>query len=137
MLEHGSGNVITISSIAAHRGGSHYGATKRAIESMSLGLANELKDQGIAVNCLRPVGGIPTPGLMMGRRPGEVGPRDLPDLPSEDSYVEAAILFAALTVETGTGLCLTDAEAVKQLGGEALFQKFKAMNPPSWSEGIA
>ena len=54
MLEQGSGNIITISSIAAHRGGSHYGATKRAIESMSIGLANELKDKGIAVNCLRP-----------------------------------------------------------------------------------
>jgi NAD(P)-dependent dehydrogenase (short-subunit alcohol dehydrogenase family) len=136
MVEQGSGNIITISSIAAHRGGSHYGATKRAIESMSIGLAGELKDQGIAVNCLRPVGGIPTPGLMMGRRPGEVGPRDLPELPGPESYVEAAVLFAMLTPATGTGLCLTDAEAVKQLGGDALFQQFKAANPPSWSEGV-
>jgi NAD(P)-dependent dehydrogenase (short-subunit alcohol dehydrogenase family) len=136
MIEQGSGNIITISSIAAHRGGSHYGATKRAIESMSLGLAGELKDQGIAVNCLRPVGGIPTPGLMMGRRPGEVGPRDLPELPSEDSYVEAAVLFAMLTPQTGTGLCLTDAEAVLQLGGRAEFEKYKGMNPASWSEGV-
>jgi NAD(P)-dependent dehydrogenase (short-subunit alcohol dehydrogenase family) len=137
MIEQGSGNIITVSSIAAHRGGSHYGATKRAIESMSIGLAAELKDQGIAVNCLRPVGGIPTPGLMMGRRPGEVGPRDLPELPSEDSYVEAAILFAMQTVEGVTGACLTDAETLLQLGGRAEFDKYKAMNPASWAEGVA
>jgi len=137
MIEQGSGNIITISSIAAHRGGSHYGATKRAIESMSIGLANELKDQGIAVNCLRPVGGIPTPGLMMGRRPGEVGPRDLPELPGPESYVEAAVLFAMQTAQGGTGACLTDAETVLQLGGRSEFEKYKAMNPASWSEGVA
>ena len=39
MQEHATGNIITISSIAASRGGSHYGATKRAIESMTVGLA--------------------------------------------------------------------------------------------------
>ena len=70
MIEQGSGNIITISSIAAHRGGSHYGATKRAIESMSIGLANELKDKGIAVNCLRPVGGIADAGPDDGSPPG-------------------------------------------------------------------
>src|SRR5204862_4440690 len=106
MIEQGSGNVITISSIAAHRGGSHYGATKRAIESMSIGLAAELREKGIAVNCLRPVGGIPTPGLMMGRRPGEVGPRDLPELPGPDRYVEAATRFPLHTLQGVTGACL-------------------------------
>jgi citronellol/citronellal dehydrogenase len=136
MIEQGSGNIITISSIAAHRGGSHYGATKRAIESMSLGLATELKDKGIAVNCLRPVGGIPTPGLMMGRAPGQVGTSSLPELPSEDSYVEAAVLFAMQTVEGVTGACLTDAETLLQLGGRAEFEKYRAVNPATWSEGV-
>jgi len=64
-----SGNVINISSVAAF-GGSHYGATKRAIKAMTIGLARELKDDGIAVNALRPVGGIDTPGCCSGgRRP--------------------------------------------------------------------
>ena len=72
----------------------------------------------------------------MGRRPGEVGPRDLPELPSEDSYVEAAVLFAMQTVNTNTGLCLTDAETLLQLGGRAEFEKYRAMNPASWSEGV-
>jgi citronellol/citronellal dehydrogenase len=72
MLERGSGNVINISSVAA-RGGSHYGATKRAIEAMTVGLAMELKDKQIAVNALKPVGAIETPGLLIGRAPGQVG----------------------------------------------------------------
>jgi NAD(P)-dependent dehydrogenase (short-subunit alcohol dehydrogenase family) len=136
MQEKRSGNIITISSVAAHQGGSHYGATKRAIESMSIGLANELKDQGIAVNCLRPVRGIATPGLMMGRSPGQYGPNSFPDLPPPDSYVEAAVLFAMQTADTLTGACLTDAETLKQIGGESEFQRFKAMNPATWAEGV-
>ncbi len=64
-----SGNIINISSVAA-RGGSHYGATKRAVEAMTIGLARELKEQGIAVNAMKPVGGIETPGLLFGRPQG-------------------------------------------------------------------
>src|ERR1035438_1669605 len=63
MQERKSGNIITISSGAA-LGASHYGATKRAVESMTIGLARELKDQGIAVNCMKPVRGIETPGTL-------------------------------------------------------------------------
>jgi citronellol/citronellal dehydrogenase len=136
MLERGSGNIITISSVAAHSGGSHYGATKRAIESMSVGLAGEVKDKGIAVNCLRPVRGIETPGLMMGRGPGEVGGGPYAEMPSPDSYVEAAVLFAMQTPATCTGAVLTDAETVKRLGGDALFERFKAINPAPWSAGV-
>ena len=132
MLEQGSGSIITISSIAAHRGGSHYGATKRAVESMSIGLANELKDKGIAVNCLRPVGGIDTPGLRMGRAPGQVG-GTVRETPGPESYVEAAVLFAMQSSSGVTGACLTDAEAVLQMGGQELFDKYKAMNPAAWS----
>jgi citronellol/citronellal dehydrogenase len=136
MLERGSGNIITISSIAA-LGGSHYGATKRAIESMTIGLSSEVSDQGIAVNCLRPVRGIATPGLMMGRGPGEVGGGPRAEMPPPDSYVEAAVLLATQTATSCTGAVMTDAEAVKRLGGEEEFQRFSAMNPPSWSESIS
>ena len=111
MLEHGSGNIITISSIAAVRGGSHYGATKRAIESMTIGLASELQEQGISVNCLRPVGAIETPGLTLPRAPGQVGSgSSFGELPPPDSYVEAAVLLATQTPESCTGSVLTDAE---------------------------
>ena len=133
----GSGNIITVSSIAAHRGGSHYGATKRAIESMTIGLADELAGEGIAVNCLRPVAAIDTPGFMMGR------PADQPHTRSTltasappDSYVEAAILFAMQTASSCTGAVLTDAEVVQRFEPEAL-ERFKTMNPPEWSASLA
>ena len=137
MQEHGSGNVITISSIAAHRGGSHYGATKRAIESMSIGLADELRDQGIAVNCLRPVGGIETPGFMMARTPGQPNTAStMSNYAPPDSYVEAAVLFAMQTAGSCTGAVLTDAEVIQRFAPQDL-ERYKALNPPAWSASLA
>jgi len=133
----GSGNIITISSIAAHRGGSHYGASKRAIESMTIGLADEVRDQGIAVNCLRPVGGIDTPGFMMAREPGQPNTRaTISNYAPPDSYVEAAVLLAMQTVSTCTGAVLNDAEVIKRFAPDAL-DKYKAMNPASWGEALS
>lgn len=133
MLERGSGNIINISSIGA-RGGSHYGATKRAVEAMTIGLANELKGKGVAVNCLKPVGGIETPGLLFGRAPGQVGGGRAgnPNLPAPDSYVEAAVLLAMQTPETFTGEVRNDAEIIAQLADRATQQKFRKMNPENW-----
>jgi NAD(P)-dependent dehydrogenase (short-subunit alcohol dehydrogenase family) len=136
MIEHGSGNIITISSIAAHSGGSHYGATKRAVESMSIGLANELRDKRIAVNCLRPVAAIETPGLIFGRSLGSRSGQAFSQLAGPESYVEAALLLATQTVDTCTGVTMTDAETVKRFDPVA-YERFKTMNPPSWSAGIA
>lgn len=140
MLERESGNIINISSVAARaEGGSHYGATKRAIESMTLGLANELKDKGIAVNCLKPVGGIETPGLLFGRAPGQVGggQRGNPGLPAPDSYVEAAVLLALQTPETFTGEVHNDAEVIRLLADDAAREKFRGMNPENWVNAMS
>jgi NAD(P)-dependent dehydrogenase (short-subunit alcohol dehydrogenase family) len=140
MLERESGNIINISSVAARaEGGSHYGATKRAIESMTLGLANELKDKGIAVNCLKPVGGIETPGLLFGRAPGQVGggQRGNPGLPAPDSYVEAAVLLALQTSETFTGEVHNDAEVIRLLADDATREKFRGMNPENWVNAMS
>ena len=132
----GTGSIITISSVAAHRGGSHYGATKRAIESMTIGLADELREQGIAVNCLRPVGGIETPGFMMARAPGQPNtPSTMSNFPPPDSYVEAAVLFATQTAETCSGAVLTDAEVIQRFAPQEL-ERFKAMNPADWSASL-
>lgn len=118
MRERKSGSIINISSVAA-RGGSHYGATKRALEAMTIGLAREQKDNGIAVNALKPVGAIDTPGLRYGRAPGQTGgartAERVPDLPTPDNYVEAAILLAMQTPDTCTGEVFDDAEAVARL----------------------
>jgi citronellol/citronellal dehydrogenase len=134
MIEQGSGNIINISSVAASRGGSAYGATKRAIEAMTIGLANELRDKGIAVNCLKPVGAIETPGVMMVY--GGSGRRASSTMAPSESYVEAAVLMAMQTIETCTGAVCTDAEALRELGDQALYEKFKAANPPNWSEPV-
>ena len=117
MLEQGSGSIINISSVAA-RGGSHYGATKRALEAMSIGLAMELREKGIAVNALKPVGAIDTPGLRY-RGAGTAPVAINRDLPTADSYVEAAILLALATPATFTGQVVDDAEAVAQLADDA------------------
>jgi NAD(P)-dependent dehydrogenase (short-subunit alcohol dehydrogenase family) len=149
-----SGNIINISSVAA-RGGSHYGATKRAIEAMSIGLARELKDQGIAVNAMKPVGGIETPGLLFGRpqgagasapAPGQSAtarpapqaytPGARPGLPSPDSYVEAAVLLAMQTPETFTGQVYNDAQLIEILASDADKQRFRSENPTNWVEAM-
>lgn len=136
MQEAGAGNIITVSSIAAHSGGSHYGATKRAIESMTIGLSDELKDDGIAVNCLRPVAAIDTPGYTMSRPAGQPHTRTtLSTSAPPDSYVEAAILFAMQTASTCTGAVLTDAEVIQRFDPEQL-ERFKAMNPPQWAASL-
>jgi citronellol/citronellal dehydrogenase len=149
-----SGNIINISSIGA-RGGSHYGATKRAVEAMTIGLSRELKDQGIAVNALKPVGGIETPGLLFGRpqgagasapAPGQdpmarpapqaYQPGSRPGLPKPDSYVEAAVLLAMQTPETFTGEVLDDAQVIERLGSEEMKSRFRAENPPNWVQAM-
>jgi len=135
MVKQGSGNIINISSVAAHRGGGHYGATKRAIEGMTIGLADEQREAGIAVNSLRPVAAIETPGWMYGRTE-ETIKANAPRVSPPDSYVEAAILFAMQTPATCTGQNYTDAEAVKLLGGAESFERFKAMNAAIWAEGL-
>ncbi|HEX2560520.1 SDR family NAD(P)-dependent oxidoreductase [Phenylobacterium sp.] len=127
-----SGSIINISSIAA-TGGSHYGATKRAIESMTIGLARELKDQGIAVNAMKPVGAIETPGLLFGRPQSQrPGGQARPELPRPDSYVEAAIILAAATPEAITGQVLNDAQIVERYAQPELKDRFRAENPQNW-----
>ena len=151
-----AGAIINISSVAAF-GGSHYGATKRAIEAMTIGLARALKDQGIAVNAMRPVGAIETPGLLFGRpqgagagtpAPGQAAARPLaavayaekqgqrPGLPGPDSYVEAAILLALATPDSFTGQVFNDAQLIEILASGADKARFRAENPANWVEAM-
>ena len=113
MIDQRSGNIINISSVAA-RGGSHYGATKRALEAFTIGLAADQKENGIAVNALKPVGAIDTPGLRY-RGAGTAPVQVRSDLPTPESYVEAAVLLAMQTPDTCTGEVFNDAEAVERL----------------------
>ena len=129
MLERKGGSIITISSVAADRGGSHYGATKRAIESMTLGLASEVRGQGVAVNCLKPVASIETPGMLFGGRPAA-------KTPPPDSYVEAAVILATMTPETGTGIVMNDAQVIAGFADEATKDRFRTLNGEAWSAAL-
>ncbi|MFN8508337.1 MAG: SDR family NAD(P)-dependent oxidoreductase [Dehalococcoidia bacterium] len=114
-----SGNIITISSVAARADyGGHYGATKRAVEAITIGLANELRDQGIAVNSLKPVSRIETPGMHV-IRPGGAPIEPDPTIPPKDGYIEAAVLLALQTPATCTGGVFYDNEAIDRLADEA------------------
>ncbi len=137
MVERGSGSIINISSGAA-LGGSHYGATKRAIEAMTIGLANEVRDRGIAVNCLKPVGAIETPGLLFGRAPGQVGGgrRGSRALPPPDSYVEAAVLLAIQTPQSFTGQVHHDAGIIRLLADDDARRRFRELNPEAWGAAM-
>lgn len=132
MIAQGSGNVINVSSVAAQKG-SPYGATKRVIQGMTLGMAEDLKPHGVAVNALRPVAGIDTPGWRSARS-AAVSQTRAHRLSPPDSYVEAAILLATQTAASCTGEELTDAQVLKRFGGAETFEHFRAMNAPVWSE---
>lgn len=137
MIEQQSGNIINISSTGA-LGGSHYGATKRAIEALAIGLAGEQRENGIAVNALKPVRGVETPGLLFARAPGQVGgPRPAGEqIPPPDSYVEAAVLLAMQTPETFTGQVVHDAEVIARLGDAATQQRMREINPDWWVDAM-
>lgn len=76
MRERKQGWILNISSGAARhpkgppyaartaRGGTVYGMCKAALERFTSGLAAEVFDDGIAVNCLSPAGVVATPGVM-------------------------------------------------------------------------
>ena len=58
MRAHHGGGIVNVSSTAARKGMAHeyidYAASKAAIETFTLGLADELAPEGIRVNAVRP-----------------------------------------------------------------------------------
>lgn len=132
MVSQGSGNIITISSVAAKKP-SHYGATKSAVETLTDTFAAEQVENGIAVNSLRPVAGIETPGWLAARPEKERRAR-AHRLSPPDSYVEAAILLAMQSASACTGQHLTDADVLRRFGDKGSFERFREMNAPVWSE---
>jgi 3-oxoacyl-[acyl-carrier protein] reductase len=54
MAENHYGRIINISSMASRSADSPYGLTKNAVEHMTRGMATEVGDMGITVNCIAP-----------------------------------------------------------------------------------
>ncbi len=132
MIAAKSGNIITISSVAAKKP-SHYGATKSAVETLTDTFAAEQAENGIAVNSLRPVAGIETPGWLAAR-PEKARSARAHRLSPPDSYVEAAILLAMQEAASCTGKHLTDADVLRHFGTEDSFEHYRSINAPVWSE---
>ncbi|MFV3075284.1 SDR family NAD(P)-dependent oxidoreductase [Niveispirillum fermenti] len=135
MNAQGGGNIITVSSVAAQKA-SHYGLTKRAVVGMTLGFAAEQRQNGIAVNALRPVAAIRTPGWLASRDPAVLKTREHRVSPP-DSYVEAAILLGMRTADTCTGRELSDAEVIRLFGKPGDYERFKTMNAQVWGDDAA
>jgi 3-oxoacyl-[acyl-carrier protein] reductase len=54
MKANGFGRIVNISSLASRSGTTPYGLTKNAIEQMTKGVAREVGEHGITVNCIAP-----------------------------------------------------------------------------------
>lgn len=99
MIDNKRGSIINMSSIAADRrsakNGQVYGMAKAAIERFTYGLAAEVAEYNIAVNCLKPRGGISTEGTRSflpdpsNPSPEWLANRDTPEM------IEKATLFLA------------------------------------------
>ena len=134
MVKQGSGHVINVSSIAATKG-SHYGVTKRGVQGLTMGFSQELQPHGIAVNALRPVAAIRTPGWESSRPP-EVLAKRAHRVSPPDSYVEAAVLMAMLGADDLTGAELNDAEVLRRFGRDEVSDRFCKMNAAVWNEAF-
>ena len=130
MQDQRSGNIINVSGRSRKRG-SPLEATKAAIETYTIGMAEELRPHNIAVNCLRPVGFIDTPGVLLNQdvKPDDVTP--------PNSYVDASIMLAMQSADKYTGQLKTDAEVLRDLGGEDYIKHYGDPNPPAWRESLA
>ena len=96
-----------------HGGALLYGATKAALERMSVGLAAEVYDDGIAINALAPVAAVRTPGvealgMLPENRPDLVEPMEV--------MVEAAVALVSGDPAVLTGRLAFSRALLDELG---------------------
>lgn len=112
MTERKCGNIINLTSVLATRikYSIPYGASKAAIERLTLGLAKEMKKYNVAVNALKPDFTVT-----------EAVKAELPDVDTSDwqrpeMWGKYAALLAAQDAESLTGMIL-DEKALKEIFG--------------------
>lgn len=115
MIEKKSGSIINISSPGADIGGKidggmAYSASKAAIERLSNGLAEEVREYGIAVNCLKPAGFVESEGARYWSPPNT----DFSSWEPPDLMVKATIFLATQTSAGVTGGIFTEKQLAKE-----------------------
>ncbi|HVM41709.1 MAG TPA: SDR family oxidoreductase [Acidimicrobiia bacterium] len=103
VVERGAGSLIAITTTGVgmvERGSNAYWVSKAAVERYYLGLAHELADANVAVNCLAPKKVVPTEGWEAAS-----GGRELPEewIEPPEKIAEAAVLLAAQDASGITG----------------------------------
>ena len=110
------GAIVNVSSGAAHHGGAgeyiDYAATKGAIDTLTVGLAREVAEEGIRVNAVRP-GFIYTDMHALGGEPGRVDrvkslvPMKRGGQPAEVAHAILWLLSDEASYATGTFIDVT------------------------------
>lgn len=93
-----------------------YGVTKAALNRMTVGMAAELQDTGVAVNALAPTSSVWTPGFVssgVAKMSGRSGPGEQ-DEPVE-SMAEAALALCTVDGKTYTGKCHYSIKYLKEI----------------------
>ena len=111
MINQKSGSIINLSSPGANIGGKvdggmAYSASKAGLERMSNGLAEEVREYGISVNCLKPEDFVDSEGARFWSPPGT----DFSKWESPDLMVKAAVFLANQTSNGITGGIFTEKE---------------------------
>ncbi len=119
MVRQRSGSIINISSMWSHvatPGNLAYGVSKAAIERFTIGLAEEVKHHGIAVNCIMPAGGVLTEGLQKAYK------ADMSHWTGAEAFAQSVLRLAAMP-PTYTGHVLNDQEFIA-------YTEFQQIAPP-------
>jgi len=115
MIRQKSGSIINISSPGAEIGGKidggmAYSASKAGIERLSNGLAEEVREYGISVNCLKPAGFVESEGA----RYWSPADTDFSTWEPPDLMVKAALFLATQTSAGVTGGIYTEKQLAKE-----------------------
>jgi citronellol/citronellal dehydrogenase len=115
MIRQKSGSIINISSPGADIGGKidggmAYSASKAGVERLSNGLAEEVREYGIAVNCLKPAGFVESEGA----RYWSPADTDFSQWEPPDLMVKATLFLATQTSAGVTGGIFTEKQLAKE-----------------------
>ena len=119
MVEHGGGSIINISCAAAQEvfskiiqpdgtrrvTGSAFGASKAALERLTVGLAEEVREYNIAVNAIKPAGVVNTEGMRLW-----MPDADKSHWAPPDRMVKAVTFLAGQDASGVTGTVVSDEE---------------------------